>query len=188
VRSNQKAYAELGLKASSMLASVANTLQKADAARITSISANLDTLIRYVVHGNPRQTNLESDHCRVITEVGEAVNARITSANKRSKFRRFAKQIFEAKEETDAIRGLDMKIQNVVSEFHVRIIVALTPFHICSDALVQLSSNIRLELYDYDILRTVTRLEDSLQRLQISAENRATDADNGELWAKAGHT
>jgi hypothetical protein len=61
MQSNQEAYAELGRKASSLLASVANTLQKADAARIPNISANLESLIRYVFRSKSRQTHVESD-------------------------------------------------------------------------------------------------------------------------------
>jgi hypothetical protein len=61
MQSNQEAYAELGRKASSLLASVANTLQKADAARLPNISANLESLIRYVIHGYPRPTHVEID-------------------------------------------------------------------------------------------------------------------------------
>jgi hypothetical protein len=47
--------------------------------------------------------------------------------------------------------------------------------------LEQVSSNIRLELYDHDILHTVRRLE-------LSPRTRAEDADNGELRTKAGRT
>jgi hypothetical protein len=60
----------------------------------------------------------------VIAEVRQAVDARITSVNKKSKFLKFAKRLIEAKEETDAIRGLEQKIQNVVVEFQVRIAFA----------------------------------------------------------------
>jgi hypothetical protein len=61
MQSNQEAYAELGQKASSLLASVANTLQKADAARIPNISANLDSLIRYVFRSKSRLTHVASN-------------------------------------------------------------------------------------------------------------------------------
>jgi hypothetical protein len=60
----------------------------------------------------------------VIAEVRQAVDARITSVNKKSKFLKFAKRLIVAKEETDAIRGLEQKIQNVVVEFQVRIAFA----------------------------------------------------------------
>jgi hypothetical protein len=59
----------------------------------------------------------------VIAEVRQAVDARITSVNKKSKFLKFAKRLIEAKEETDAIGGLDQKIQNVVVEFQVRMVL-----------------------------------------------------------------
>jgi hypothetical protein len=59
---------------------------------------------------------------RVIAEVRQSVDARITSVNKKSKFLKFAKRLIEAKEETDTIRGLEQKIQNVVVEFQVRIV------------------------------------------------------------------
>jgi hypothetical protein len=44
---------------------------------------------------------------------------------------------------------------------------------------VQVSSNIRLELYDHDILQSVRRLE-------LTAKTQAEDADNGELPARSG--
>jgi hypothetical protein len=59
-----------------------------------------------------------------IAEIRHSVDTRIMSVNKKSKFLKFAKRLIEAKEDTDTIRGLEQKIQNVVVEFQVRMMFA----------------------------------------------------------------
>jgi hypothetical protein len=125
MRSNQEAYAELGRKASSLLASVANTLQKADATRMPSISANLDSLIWCVVYSVSRPTNIENGYRRVIGQVQKSVDARrITSTEKKSKFFNPVRRLIETKEEKEAIQGLVQKINDAVVDFQVRTVVA----------------------------------------------------------------
>jgi hypothetical protein len=116
-RSNQEAYAELGLKASSLLASVAQTLQRADAAHIPNISSNLDSLIRCVLVG----TLLDQpgiSHRRVLAEVRKSVDARC--ANEKSKVIKYVRRLILVKEEKDAIQGLEKKIRDVMVEFQAR--------------------------------------------------------------------